>query len=74
MDHKNETTFEWINSQKDWRSDEDLYTVMCLKNGQGECCVTKDFNTAWDYAKKNKDTLLYFHKIFAEPKALKEGE
>ena len=74
MSHKNETTFEWMNTQKDWHPDEDLYTVVCLKNGQAECFLTEDFNTAWDYAERNKDTLLYFYKMFAEPKALKKKE
>jgi len=74
MSHKNERTFEWMNTQKDWHPDEDLYTVVCLKNGQAECFLTEDFNTAWDYAERNKDTLLYFYKMFAEPKALKKKE
>ena len=72
--HENKTTFEWMNTQKDWHPDEDLYTVVCLKNGQSECCLTGDFNTAWDYAERNKDTLLYFYKMFAEPKPIKESE
>ena len=74
MNHENKTTFEWMNTQSHWHPDEDLYTVVCLKNGQPESCLTANFDTAWNYAERNKDTLLYFYKMFAEPKPIKEGE
>jgi hypothetical protein len=68
MPHRNKTTFEWMNAQRHWQPNKDLYTVVCLKNGKSEMCMTEDFNKAWEYMEKNKDTLLYFYKMFGERK------
>jgi len=67
MTHDNAKTFEWINKQRDWIPEEDLWTVVYLNNdGQPVCCMSFDIEDCWQVLLKNKHKVLYFFKQFKD--------